>query len=169
QRTTSGITKTVSYTYAPYLDGSLYQLAYPSGHSLTFATNSADRLLSAVDQANSINFATGAHYSPAGALVSLLNGANLSSTYVFNSRLQPCWLYTTTGTALPQGSTNCASTASTANVLDMKYSFNLGTSDNGNVAGITNNRDNTRSQNFTYDSLNRLATAQTQTSGVTIP
>ncbi len=43
------------------------------------------------------------------------------------------------------------------------------TYDNGNVAAITNNRDNTRSQNFTYDALNRLATAQTQTTGVTIP
>jgi len=37
------------------------------------------------------------------------------------------------------------------------------------VTVITNNRDNTRSQNFTYDSLNRLWTAQTQTTGVTIP
>ena len=44
-----------------------------------------------------------------------------------------------------------------------------GTADNGNVTAITNNRDNTRSQNFTYDALNRLATAQTQTAGVTIP
>lgn len=35
--------------------------------------------------------------------------------------------------------------------------------------GITNNRNNTRSQNFTYDSLNRLGSAQTQTTGITIP
>src|SRR5579859_5599842 len=74
-----------------------------------------------------------------------------------------------TGGALPQSSTNCASTASTGNVLDMKYNFGLGVNDNGNVAAITNDRDNTRSQNFTYDSLNRLATAATQTTGVTIP
>jgi RHS repeat-associated protein len=45
----------------------------------------------------------------------------------------------------------------------------LGTADNGNMTGITNNRDITRSQNFTYDALNRLASAQTQTTGVTIP
>jgi len=37
---------------------------------------------------------------------------------------------------------------------------------NGNVMGITNNRDTTRSQGFTYDSLNRIATAKTSsTSG----
>ena len=54
-------------------------------------------------------------------------------------------------------------------MLDITYGFNLGSADNGNVAIITNNRDNTRSQNFTYDSLNRIFTAQTQTTGVTIP
>ena len=45
----------------------------------------------------------------------------------------------------------------------------MGVADNGTVAGITNRRDNTRSENFTYDSLNRIFTAQTQTTGVTIP
>jgi RHS repeat-associated protein len=49
------------------------------------------------------------------------------------------------------------------NVLDLKYNFNLGAGDNGNVIGITNNRDTTRSQSFTYDQLNRLATAAAST------
>jgi RHS repeat-associated protein len=44
----------------------------------------------------------------------------------------------------------------------LKYNFSLGVSDNGNVMGITNNRDTTRSQNFAYDTLNRIATANTQ-------
>ncbi len=48
----------------------------------------------------------------------------------------------------------------------MKYNFNLGAGDNGNVIGITNNRDSTRSQAFVYDSLNRIQTAGTvNTSG----
>lgn len=176
QRTTSGLTKTTSYLYQPYVDGSLYQLTYPSGRVMTYTLASsgsitAARLASAVDQANSVNYATGAHYSPAGALASLTNGATIASTFLFSSRLQPCWIYATTGTPLPwnSSSTNCTSTAATGSLLDLKYNFNLGVSDNGNVATITNNRDNTRSQNFTYDSINRLATAQTQTSGVTIP
>jgi RHS repeat-associated protein len=46
-------------------------------------------------------------------------------------------------------------------VLDYGYNFSLGTADNGNVTGITNNRDTTRSQSFTYDLLNRVATAVT--------
>jgi RHS repeat-associated protein len=174
QRTTSGITKTTSYAYLPYVDGSLYQLTYPSnstypGRTITFTVGGASRELSAVDQTNNINYGTGAHYAPAGALTSLINGASVASTYIYNSRLQPCWMYATTGTALPWNSTGCTSTAATGNIFDLKYNFSLGTSDNGNVMAITNDRDNTRSQNFTYDSLNRIATAQTQTTGVTIP
>ena len=64
---------------------------------------------------------------------------------------------------------SCTDAANNRNVLVYSYSFSLGASDNGNVTAITNNRDNTRSQNFTYDALNRLASAQTQTTGVTIP
>jgi hypothetical protein len=43
--------------------------------------------------------------------------------------------------------------------MDLTYGFSLGSSDNGNVMGITNNIDSTRSQTFTYDYLNRIATA----------
>jgi hypothetical protein len=41
--------------------------------------------------------------------------------------------------------------------------------DNGNVNAITNNRDTTRSQNFTYDKLNRIATAETTSTYATSP
>jgi len=42
------------------------------------------------------------------------------------------------------------------------YNFNVGTNDNGNVVSITNCRNTNRTQNFTYDSLNRIETAATQ-------
>ena len=46
--------------------------------------------------------------------------------------------------------------------LDIDFHVGNGTSgaDNGNVFGITNYKDTTRSQTFTYDALNRLASAQ---------
>jgi len=51
-----------------------------------------------------------------------------------------------------------------ATVFSINYDFHVGNgtsgSDNGNVWGITNNKDATRSQTFTYDALNRLASAQ---------
>jgi RHS repeat-associated protein len=45
----------------------------------------------------------------------------------------------------------------------------VGASNNGNVTAITNNRDPLRSQSFTYDALNRLATAQTNATFATAP
>jgi len=45
-------------------------------------------------------------------------------------------------------------------VFNLNYDFHAGNHDNGNVFGITNNKDTTRSQTFTYDALNRLTSAQ---------
>jgi RHS repeat-associated protein len=45
-------------------------------------------------------------------------------------------------------------------MLDLKYNFNLG-SDNGNLVSVANNRVTDRSQTFSFDQLNRVATAQT--------
>jgi RHS repeat-associated protein len=158
QRTTNSITKTTSYTYN--LDGSLATLTYPSGRMITYTPDAAGRPLSAVDTANGINYASSASYAPTGGLAQIQNGTNLVTTLLYNPRLQPCWLYATTGTALPT-STSCTGTATAGNILDLKYNFNLGASDNGNVVGIANNRDTTRSQAFTYDALNRITAAGT--------
>jgi RHS repeat-associated protein len=57
---------------------------------------------------------------------------------------------------------DCTS-ATVGNVLDFTYNFNAGTANNGNVSAITNNRAAGRSQSFTYDELNRLKSAYTQT------
>jgi len=149
--------------YQSNLDGSLYTLTYPSSHVVTYHYTPAARAFSATDSTGSINYASGAAYWPSGALAQLTNGSNFTSTYILNTRLQPCWIYATTGSPLPwTGVQNpCAASATTGNILDIKYNFNLGTADNGNVAGITNNRDANRSLGYNYDALNRLSTAQT--------
>ncbi|MHB8484496.1 MAG: RHS repeat-associated core domain-containing protein [Candidatus Acidiferrales bacterium] len=69
--------------------------------------------------------------------------------------------------ATPSGSTLTGGSGfGSGNILDLQYNFNLGSGDNGDVIGITNNRDTTRTQSFTYSALNRITTAQTQgTSG----
>src|SRR4029077_4935937 len=61
QRTTNGITRTTTYATptVPYnFDGSIAQLTYPSGRTITYTPNSAAQPVSAVDTANSINYAT---------------------------------------------------------------------------------------------------------------
>ena len=40
------------------------------------------------------------------------------------------------------------------------YDFHRANGDNGNVFQVINNLDNARNQSFTYDALNRIATAQ---------
>jgi len=72
-------------------------------------------------------------------------GIQLNDTY--NTRLQPNEL-------------KAWSTAGVA--MDLVYGFVDGNGkNNGNVVQVTNNKDTTRSQQFTYDQLNRILTAKT--------
>src|ERR1700730_378713 len=145
KRTTNSVTEsTVSQNN---LAGSLASLTYPSGRTITYITDTAGRSSEAQDVANGINYAMGTCadgtdsdgvcYAPQGAVASVQNGAGLYSTYIYNDRLQPCWMYaTTTATNSPPWKTaQCTDSATTGNILDLKYNFNLATSDNGNVMG----------------------------------
>ena len=158
QRTTNSVTKATSYTYN--LDGSLATLTYPSGRMVNYAYNGAEQATSATDTANSINYAESATYAPQGAMATLtlgyatgFAGINLSDTY--NTRLQP-------------NEFKASSSAGTA--MDLTYGFvDSSSHNNGNAMGITNNRDTTRSQSFSYDSLNRITWAQTSSTHATSP
>lgn len=170
QRTTNTHMKTTSYTYN--LLGEISTLTYPSGRIITYTYDSAGRPSDAQDVANSINYVvgscangssgTGVCYAPNGAITQMQNGSNLVSTYIYDNRFEPCWMYATTGATPLPTSTACNGTESTpGNILDLQYNFNLGAGDNGNVMGITNKRDTTRSESFVYDALNRIASGQT--------
>jgi RHS repeat-associated protein len=85
----------------------------------------------------------------------------------YNNRLQPC---RTAVSSIGTAPASCGDGTSYGNVLDYTYNFNAGVSDNGNVIGITNNltkyTSTDRSQQFTYDALNRIFQAGTvSTSG----
>ncbi|MHB8486153.1 MAG: RHS repeat-associated core domain-containing protein [Candidatus Acidiferrales bacterium] len=174
ERWTGTASKTTSYAYD--LAGNMTSLTYPSGRTITYTYDSAGRPSEAQDTANNINYAlgtcangissSGVCYAPNGSVAQVQNGTNLVSTYIYNKRFQPCWMYGTTGTALPTNTTCTAGDPGPGNILDLQYNFNLGAGDNGNVVGITNKRDSTRTQTFTYDQLNRIVTAKTSsTSG----
>jgi RHS repeat-associated protein len=150
----AAISKTVSYDYN--LDGSLKTLHYPSGAAVTYTPDSAGRMLSAVDSGSGINYVTGATYGPDSALTGFISGnsgtfAGITNAFSYNKRLQPL---------------NMSATASSQTVFSIGYDFHsgVGTSgsgtNNGNIFGITNYKDTTRNQTFTYDPLNRLISAQ---------
>lgn len=154
-RITNAIPKTT--VYQSNFDSSLAALTYPSTRVVNYAYNAAARALSAIDSTGPINYATSAAYTPGGALSALTNGASVVSTLFYNPRLQPCRISVRSAGVSPA---NCTD-ATTGNILDFTYNFSLSTANNGNVAAITNNRDTTRSQLFSYDNLNRIATAKT--------
>jgi RHS repeat-associated protein len=164
QRTTNSITKSIGYTYSPYLIGSVANITYPSGLSLTYTYDGVGRPLSAADQ-NGVKYANAATYAPQGALqaatiaaTSNFSGFAISNSY--NQRLRP-------------NERKVSSSAGTA--IDLSYCFyalsggscpSTGTTNNGNVMAIANNLDTTRSQVFSYDALNRISTgASLNTSG----
>lgn len=166
KRTTGTVTKSI--TAQNNLSGSLATLTYTSGRIITYTENGALRHISAQDVANGITYASNGIYAPPGELSSISQGASVKVTNIYNSRLQPCWIYATNGTSL-SGSTLCTGSATTGNIIDLKYGLAFGTADNGNVASITNDRASNRSQSFTYDSLNRITSGTTTATHATDP
>jgi len=129
-------------------DGSV-QSQTSLGYNIAYTYSTAGRMLSASNTADGINYATNATYAPFGGLKGLSMGATpITISNSYNDRLQPVTLsgYTTAAT-----------------IMSLSYNFGLGTNDNGNVYQIVNNRvgAGNRTQNFIYDSLNRIQQAWT--------
>ena len=140
----TNIVKTISYSYNQ--DGSLATVTYPSGRVITYAMSAAERLLSANDVANGIQYAATASYAPPGELNSVLYGpaGGITETAAFNSRLQ------ITSTSAKVGSTT-----------EQGLGFSYPTGNNGAISSITNSVTTGLGESFTYDSLDRILSAAT--------
>jgi RHS repeat-associated protein len=145
--------RALTYTYN--LDGSLAtQYDGTGGKTITYTTGGVGLPLAAQDGSGNM-FVKGAAYAPFGGLTSMINGytssfAGITTSNQYNSRLQP--------------SVFSAST-SAGTVFSQSYGY-AASHNNGNVSQIVNNLNNARTQNFTYDLLNRILTAGSQaTSG----
>jgi hypothetical protein len=152
RRTNGAATDVTSYTYN--VDGSTASITYPSGRVINYTFNNAQQEVSVVDATSSTNYITNATYSPQGALSSAVHGlvsggfAGVTETYTYNNRLQIA--------------THTAS-SSAGSVLSHTYSYDQGGGiNNGNIISLANNLNTGRTQSFTYDTLNRLASAQSQ-------
>ena len=133
------------------LDGSLNWMYYPDSNDIDFAYSGAGRAITATydNFGEAFNYAANVTYTASGLPTGYKNEGltgNVVATVAnsYNKRLQPVTL----------SATNSQST-----ILSLTYNFNLGSGDNANVAGITNNLNSARSQAYSYDSLNRLLTA----------
>jgi RHS repeat-associated protein len=158
--------KNIDYAYN--FNGSLGLLQTPPLKTISYSYNRAGRATSVVDTGDSINFATGASYAAPGQLVGVTLGSGSAVPFTvsnaYNDRLQPILLSATTSTATVFG--ECYDFHLGVAVNTPPCSFSSSTAgDNGNVSQIVNLRDSTRTQNFTYDSLNRIGSGQSTGSG----
>jgi RHS repeat-associated protein len=171
QRTTNSITKAT--TYILDFAGNTTQATYPTGRIVNYTFDSANRPSAVQDALNGVIYATDFQtppsgcitgsvcYTPQGNFYALSIGQStgftgLNLTHIYNSRLQPL---------------EFKASSTGGNAIDTSYSFvDPSTSKNaGHVYGITNNLDTTRSQNFSYDQLNRITSALTTSTYATSP
>lgn len=143
------------------LDGSVSSMT-TLGYAILYTYNGAQRPIRAWNNSTTpvTNYVVNANYAPFGGVTSATLGtAPITITDSYNSRLQPIFI----------------SAAAAAPILSLCYDFHSATAinsspcsfpanssgDNGNVFKIVNNRNNNRTQNFLYDSLNRISQAYT--------
>ena len=128
------------------LDGSIKSITSLL-YGVNYTYNAAGRPIAAKNSGDPFNYVTSAHYAPFGGLTAMSMGAQpITISNSYNKRLQP---------------TTLSASTTAATIISLGYDFHLGTADNGNVFQIVNNRDANRTQNFTYDSLNRIQQAWT--------
>jgi RHS repeat-associated protein len=165
QRTTNSLSKTFTYTYN--VDGSMASASYPLGpnntdpEAVAYQPGAAGRPLSLTSNAS--GFVGAAHYTPSGALCYLQDYWDGTWTAVgtFNSRLQPA-TYQVQQQFSGSSPSVCTAMTPTADIMDFTYNFvDASSHNNGNVQKVSNNIDWHRTQNFTYDSLNRISTTYT--------
>ena len=130
---------TISYQY--YLS----MQAYAVTSSLADATHPA-------------TLVSGIKYAPNGAISQMTYGNGLTESIVYNSSFQPCRdNVNSSGTAFTSSSACGSTSMPTGNILDLQYTWNLRSADNGNVAGVVVAGAQTYSRAYTYDQLNRLS------------
>ncbi len=146
-------------TDAYNLDGSVASVT-TLGYGLTYTYGGAARPLTAAH--SSVKFVQGATYAPPGELAGMTIGsatgfAGIIASNAYNSRLQPILLSAGVTGQNPVFSLCYDFHLHVAVTRPTPCSFSASSAgDNGNAYQIVNNRDNTRTQNFTYDSLNRI-------------
>ena len=169
QRTNNTSTGTINMTttYALDFSGNVVQMIYPTGRTVSYTYDTADRPSTAADASNGIIYATDWQappagtsclpgevcYTPQGSIYAMsvgqscsFSGFNIQESY--NSRLQP---------------NDIQASSSAGSAIDISYSFvDPATNKNaGHVNSITNNLNSARSQTFTYDQVNRISSAET--------
>ena len=138
-RVIAGVSKPISYEYN--LDGSLFKLHYPSNRVITYTPDAAGHTVSAADS-NGMQYVTSATFYPNGSEYQ----RSMPGIYFrndLNPRLEVAGFYSDNGVV---GSY----------FMNKTYNYGVLHQNNGNISSIVDNKDSSRTQTFTYDSLNRI-------------
>ncbi len=156
-------TKWMTYTYN--LSGTLIEQQYPSGRVVrnTLDTDgSLQQVQSRRGNDTFRNYANAFNYTAAGAVSSMRLGNGRWENTAFNSRLQPTQI-------------GLGGSATNTSLLKLNYDYGS-TDNNGNVKSqmitvptVGSNPGFVATQNYTYDSLNRLKSAIENIAGQTPP
>jgi RHS repeat-associated protein len=170
----SGSSSPLSYgvAYSYNFDGTVAAIAYPSGRQVIYGYNNMgwNTWITKNDPISqqTLNYVSGVTYMPDGQVAEENLGAasgcygGIMGEFSYNQRLQPAHLlYTTSGTPATSELTSNSCVSGAGEFMHRMYSFNNGSGgpNNGNVIGIANCLDSTRSQSFSYDNLNRVQSA----------
>lgn len=145
QKIIAGSTYPIAYQYN--LANEITQVQYPSGRKVKPSFDGLGRLAGISDTLGSTNttYATNFSYNAAQQLTGFNYGNGITAAYGFSSdRLQL---------------TSISYATSMQTLFSLNY--NYGSTNNGQIATITDNVDNGRTTNYFYDALGRLQQATT--------
>jgi RHS repeat-associated protein len=150
QRVVGSTTYTTSYQYN--LMGETTQTTYPSGRVVQQSVDPIGRLCAVAQTSTSCSsntnpFASGFAYNTASETTGFNYGNGVVATFGYS----PDRLQLTSITDVKGAST----------LFSLSYAYGAAGANNGQIAGITDNVDNGRTVNYTYDNLSRLNTAVT--------
>lgn len=142
----SDLQNKITYQYNPA--GQVTQITYPSNRVVINSYDAVGRLSSV--QSNGSTYFTANSYNAAGQLLSFSYGNAVQGSLGYNDHQQLNSVrYSQSGAAV-------------GNLLNLSYSYTGPNSqNNGQIQGITDARGPAYSTGYTYDSLSRLSTAQT--------
>lgn len=165
----TSIPQTQTFTNTYNLDGSLASIAYPmpswaSPQTIGYTEGGAGRATDLSSNGNN-GYLYNVHYTPNGALCTFTTGwgASTDDHISYNNRLQPTE-FQYVGTYADANENTCATLPPGAygTNVDLLYEYTAPNGgNNGNPSIIYDPIYWPRSQYFTYDSLNRLQTAET--------
>lgn len=140
--TIAGDTQSMQESYIP--GGELITTTFPNGFTTTNGYDSVGNL-ETITSNFAGNLVTNIDRNAAGAWTLINYGNDVSNARTYNSNLQLQSIRVSNGT----------------DYFYKTYGYNEGVANNGRIAAITDNLDSTKSIAYTYDELNRLATAAT--------